>query len=209
VFHRHRDRWFKPLPVILTVTSGRGDRTRATPLRVFNVFGELRQNGYVVPDLDDALDHWIKVLGVGPWMVFEHVPVTNFAHRGGVEGTVDMTIALTQYGNAQVELIVQHDDTPSTYREFLDRHPHGGLHHLGFWPDDMDAALAYATERGLQVVTGGQIGDDGRFRYYEPVPAMSGAMLELAEVQGRRRTWFEQLAVSSRDWDGTNPVVRR
>jgi catechol 2,3-dioxygenase-like lactoylglutathione lyase family enzyme len=191
-------------------------RPRSAPIQrtgetrpVFSDFGELRQNGYVVPALEPAIHHWVEQLGIGPWLVIDHAPVTNFAHRGGPEGGVDMTIALAQYGNLQIELIVQHDDTASTYKEFLERHPEGGLHHLGFWPTDMDAALAAAAARGFEVVTGGQVGDDGRFRYYEPVPAMAGAMLELAEVTGRRLAWFERLAIESRSWDGSNPIVHR
>ncbi len=30
-------------------------------------FGEIRQLGYVVPDIEAAMDYWSKTLGVGPW----------------------------------------------------------------------------------------------------------------------------------------------
>jgi hypothetical protein len=30
-------------------------------------FGELRQNGYVVRDIQSAMKHWTEVLGVGPF----------------------------------------------------------------------------------------------------------------------------------------------
>ncbi len=34
------------------------------------IFGAIRQNGYVVRDIEAALDHWIKVIGVGPFFYF-------------------------------------------------------------------------------------------------------------------------------------------
>ena len=30
-------------------------------------FGEIRQLGYVVPDIEAAMDYWSRVLGVGPF----------------------------------------------------------------------------------------------------------------------------------------------
>ena len=38
-------------------------------MRGYEVLGPLRQNGYVVIDMDAALAHWVDVLGVGPWHV--------------------------------------------------------------------------------------------------------------------------------------------
>jgi hypothetical protein len=41
-------------------------------------FGPIRQNGYVVRDIDAALRHWTEVLGVGPFYYFERVPSEDF-----------------------------------------------------------------------------------------------------------------------------------
>ena len=46
------------------------------------IFGEIRQNGYVVRDIDSAMAHWSQVLGVGPWFYAEQVPITDFFYRG-------------------------------------------------------------------------------------------------------------------------------
>lgn len=35
--------------------------------------GNVRQNGYVVRDMDAALRHWTEVLGVGPFYYIEQV----------------------------------------------------------------------------------------------------------------------------------------
>ena len=37
-------------------------------------FGPIMQNAFVVPDLEAAVDHWTRVMHVGPFYLFEHVP---------------------------------------------------------------------------------------------------------------------------------------
>jgi hypothetical protein len=172
-----------------------------------SVFGEIRQNGYVVPDVSAAVNHWVTVLGVAPWIIFEHVPVQHF-QCDGIGHEMDMTIALAHVGNLQIELIEQHNDTPSLYREFLAQCPLGGLQHMGFWPANMDEAIAEAERQGLVLGHGGQVGDTGRFRYYR-TEAMLGTVLELAEVTGDRLTWFADWAERSRLWDGTGDPIKR
>jgi hypothetical protein len=45
-------------------------------------FGEIRQAGYVVRDIEAAMDYWSRVLGVGPWFYNERVPIENYTYRG-------------------------------------------------------------------------------------------------------------------------------
>ena len=40
-------------------------------------FGEMRQLGYVVPDIEAAMDYWSRTLGVGPWYYNPKVPIVN------------------------------------------------------------------------------------------------------------------------------------
>ncbi len=35
------------------------------------IFGDVRQNGYLVADIEAAMKHWTEVLGVGPF--FRHI----------------------------------------------------------------------------------------------------------------------------------------
>ena len=52
------------LPQDLTATR----RTRITgACNMSRFFGEIRQPGYVVPDIEAAMDYWSRELGVGPW----------------------------------------------------------------------------------------------------------------------------------------------
>src|SRR5882757_1501087 len=83
------------------------------------VFGAVAQNGYVVRDIRAAMDHWINVMGVGPWYYMDRVKTDYFRHRGK-DSDVDMSIALANSGDLQIELIQQRNDAPSMYKEFLD-----------------------------------------------------------------------------------------
>ena len=69
----------------------RGSRSASSrPDRSFNAefivmsrfFGEIRQAGYVVPDIEAAMDYWSRVLGVGPWFYNPRVPIGNYRYRG-------------------------------------------------------------------------------------------------------------------------------
>ena len=46
------------------------------------IFGAVRQNGYVVRDIQAAMKHWIEVMGVGPWYYMDRVKTDWFRHRG-------------------------------------------------------------------------------------------------------------------------------
>ena len=46
-------------------------------------FGEIRQAGYVVHDIEKAMDYWSQTLGIGPWFYNPRVPIVNYRYRGG------------------------------------------------------------------------------------------------------------------------------
>lgn len=191
-------------------------RTLATvtvaAMRGFEVFGPLRQNGYVVPDMASALEHWTKVLGIGPWHVIDPLPVVDFSYAG-TPYEIDMGIALCQQGAWQLELIAQHDDTPSVYRDFLElNHGRGGLHHLAFWPDDMDGATAHAQALGWELGMEGRVEGAGWFRYFRTeTPEHGGVVMELAQVQGAARDfWLGAEAERGLAWAGEDDgIIRR
>jgi hypothetical protein len=176
-------------------------------MRGYEVLGPLRQNGYVVVDLDAALAHWVDVLGIGPWHVYEHLPVDEFSYRGR-PATIDMSIALCQQGELQLELIEQHDDQPSVYRDFLELNSgRGGLHHLAFWPDDMDLATETAAGLGWELGMQGRVGPAGWFKYFL-TEDHGGTVMELASV--RKQWWLGDEAERGLRWtgDGEAGVVR-
>ena len=147
------------------------------------VFGKVCQNGYVVRDIEAAMQHWIKVMGVGPWFYIEDVKTDWFRHRG-VESDARMSIALANSGDLQIELIQPRNTAPSMYQDFL-KAGHTGLQHLAYWTETYDADLARLLAQGFTVGMSGEVGENGRFGYFE-TGTHPGAVIELSEVKGPR-----------------------
>jgi len=168
-------------------------------------FGPVRQSGYVVRDIEAALAHWTEVLGVGPFFYFERVPIEDFRYRGE-SSPLEVSIALANSGDLQIELIEQRNDAPSMYRDFLAA-GHEGLQHVAFWPDDLDLALKEADAAGFTVGQSGAIGERGRFVYLEsPVEGHPGSVVELSEVTGPKGRFFAHIAAVAKEWDGSEPI---
>jgi catechol 2,3-dioxygenase-like lactoylglutathione lyase family enzyme len=167
------------------------------------LFGPIRQNGYVVRDLDRALAYWTGTLGVGPFYRIDDVPVRNFRFHGE-PSEPRLTIALGNSGDLQIELIQQHDDAPSMYREFLDA-GHEGLQHVACWTTDFNGAMKKAEEHGFGVGQSGEIGRNGRFVYFD-AQDHPGTVLELSEISGPKGEFFARIREEALHWDGRDPV---
>lgn len=159
--------------------------------------GPLVQLGFVVPDLNAAIEAWLT-RGVGPFFELSHVDLTETLYRGEPT-TLDMSVAFAYAGDTQIELIEQHDASPSVYRDFLRARPSGGLHHIAHLCDDFDTVLATTTPLQLMTSKG-----SGRFAYFEP-DALTGHYLELLEATPPLRMLFAHAKGASVSWDGTAP----
>jgi hypothetical protein len=170
------------------------------------IFGDIRQNGYVVRDIDAAMKHWIEVLGVGPFFYIEKAPIKNFRYYGEPSDMV-ASIALANSGPLQIELIQQRNDAPSMYRDFLDA-GHEGLQHVAYWTRDFDADFERSQKLGYTVGQSGDVGGpDGRMVYFA-TEAHPGTVIELSEISGLKGKTFEMIAEKARTWDGSDPIRR-
>ena len=168
------------------------------------IFGAVRQNGYVVRDIHAAMKHWIEVMGVGPWYYMDRVKTDWFRHRGE-NSAVEMSIALANSGDLQIELIQQRNDAPSMYLDFLREHGEG-LQHMSYWSMDYQALYDRAIAAGFKVGHEGQIGGPkGRFAYFE-TPGHAGTVIEISDVSGGKGRFFEKVRAVAADWDGADPV---
>jgi methylmalonyl-CoA/ethylmalonyl-CoA epimerase len=126
--------------------------------------GRLFQFGYVVPNLDAALAHLNNRLGAPRFMVLREIVVQNGWFRGST-APINHSMAFGYIGDVQFE-IIENISGKSTYSEFLDRVPEGGIHHLGYSVEDYAAATADLEARGYKLVQRGTFGDT-KFGYYE------------------------------------------
>ncbi|MCV0439574.1 MAG: VOC family protein [Hydrogenophaga sp.] len=167
-------------------------------------FGEIRQVAYIVPDIEAAMAHWSGVLGVGPWFYNPRVPIRNYHYRGE-HFEPHNSVALANAGSLQIELLQTRNDVPSMYRDFL-RAGHQGVQHVAYWTEDFDADLARAQAAGFTVCMGGEVGENGRFVYFEDRSALPGTTIELSEVAGPKGRMFKLIREASVKWDGRDPV---
>jgi Glyoxalase/Bleomycin resistance protein/Dioxygenase superfamily len=170
------------------------------------IFGPVRQNGYVVRDVEAAMRHWTQVLGVGPFFYFEKVPIQDFRYQGA-PSPLEVSIALANSGPLQIELIQQRNDAPSTYRDFLSA-GHEGLQHVAYWTKSFDEDMERVLKLGYEVRQSGTIGGpNGRFVYLL-TEGHPGTIVELSEVSGAKGRFFEHIAELARAWDGSQPIRR-
>ena len=170
------------------------------------LLGPIRQNGYVVHDVEKAMDYWIDRLRVGPWFLVERVKLDWFRHRGE-DSSPELSIALANSGDLQIELIQQWNDAPTLYKEFLDA-GHEGLQHVAFWSTDYQALYDSMLDAGYPMGHEGQIGgEQGRFAYFDS-DAHPGSVVEISDVSGAKGRFFDHIRKAAANWDGRKTIQK-
>ena len=169
------------------------------------LFGPVVQNGFVVRDLEAAVGHWSGKMGVGPFYALEHIPF-GLTYFRGKPLTLDMSVAVAQWGDMQIELIVQHDTSPSIYTEFAARHGEG-LQHVGVMTTSLDQHLERLRPLGIEPVQWGETTGGMRFAYLD-TDMHPGAMIELIETGPAVEAFFSKVRRGAAGWDGSRPLRR-
>jgi catechol 2,3-dioxygenase-like lactoylglutathione lyase family enzyme len=164
------------------------------------------QLGFVVEDLEAALDYWTQIVGVGPFVVMRvGTQGRRVVHRGqDIALTLDLAIAYM--GDVQIELIRQICDTPSPFTEFLSR-GNRGLHHIAFWLEDFTQDLGHLAACGFTEAMAFYGPDNARGVTFLEAPDAIGTMVELVPGSPEKAAYFERMRNLGRDWDGTSPAV--
>ena len=160
------------------------------------------QMAWVVRDLEDAARRFSTTLGAGPFLFNRHVQLTDPRHRGQPVRT-DFSLALAQAGEVQIELIAQHDDTPSVYRDLF---PAGseGFHHVAVIVPDVSLEVERYLALGFAVASSGRFGH-ADFAYVDTSPA-TGHMVEILPDNETIRRFFGSVRKAAESWDGLDPI---
>jgi len=166
------------------------------------LFGPVIQQGYVVPDIQAAMQHWIA-RGVGPFFI-EKLRGLPGIYRGD-EAKFNLDAAFAYSGDQQIEVIQPLDDTPSIYRQYLDDHSTGGLQHLAVWVDNIDEKLAELESAGRAYEVAQRYGDG--HAYLDSIES-PGVMIQLMAHNEIMDELFDTIRAGSIGWDGNTDPIR-
>ena len=165
--------------------------------------GSVMQIAFVPADFDAALRHWTETMGVGPFFRFDHVTLLNTRHDGEpVE--IDFSIAISYWGDLQVELVQQHNDAPSIYKRWRDE-GRDGLHHVCVVVDDLAHARAVCAAAGARVAQEADVAGGGAVIYVD-TGAGPGSLVEIIQLPQSALDGFAWMREQCRQWDGSDPV---
>lgn len=166
------------------------------------------QWGIVVPDIEAGMRHWIDVFNIGPFLHIRNIrPHEHDATYRGRPTDVKITVAFSYFGETQLEIIQQLNDSPSPYRDFLAA-GRSGIQHIGFWSETYDEAYRKLVADGFTPAYTARMRGVEKATVYFDDPGAVGAMVELSLSTPRKTQLFGAMAQKVRHWDGKDPIRR-
>ncbi len=162
------------------------------------------QTAFVVEDIMAAINTYTRTLNIGPFFLLPHAKNPARMYRG-TNVPCEISLAMAFAGNMNIELIQQHDDEPSLFKEHIERHGYG-FHHFGVAHEDVEAALPLYFGEGFEVVSSNTVPTGGTVYFLEDDnPAQPGYLELLPYNEGMEET-FTRFWQAAQDWDGAEPV---
>ncbi len=165
----------------------------------------ITQVAYIVEDIQDAMTSYSRLLRVGPWFVTGPFVPREGRYRGAPTA-MQVTLAVAFSGHLMVELVQQHDELPSVYRETIERTGYG-FHHYGVPVRDLEASIATYQELGYALAFRDVSPRGTRVAYMDCTRSVHG-MIELIELTPRLEAIYTGFQRASIGWDGSDPVRR-
>lgn len=180
-----------------------------TPHRMFEQRwpeGDFRlfQLGFVVPDLLESAAHWVRVFGIGPFHV---MPRTEEPCKyRGADSSMEIQVGIAQAGPVQIELIKDHTEGASVYRDLADIHGGKGfgLHQLATVTSDYDAKTAHYQQLGYTLACELK-GPGQRVAFLDTVEDF-GYFIEVIEEKPSFLANVSKISQTCAEWDGTDPI---
>jgi hypothetical protein len=118
----------------------------------------------VVKDLDSTVKH-LEEMGIGPFFLPDAPSGAEGLYYQGKPLESDYRAFVARLGNMQIE-IIQPDDKPNPWREFLDTMGEG-IHHIGFQVSDVEGEMNRLIGHGAKVPFIGRINGQTGAAYVE------------------------------------------
>ena len=164
------------------------------------ILGPAVHQAYVYPDFNAAIARF-AACGIGPFYVLESMG--GLSKYRGEDHELSMSAAFVYSGDCCFEIITPGAGLKSTYNEFLDKSPEGGLHHIAYFSDDFAATLALLEAEGKAFRT---VQDFQIEIYCEPVENDGNPVNIQLIKRGLFDSWFDAMRDAAANWDGSDPI---
>ena len=158
--------------------------------------GPALQIGVVTNDLQQSVREWVTSTHVAPFAVLPEALVACIDAQG-CRTELPVAVALGFHADLMIELIQPLDDRDSFYRERLKRGPH--VHHFGFWPHDMERALAECEAHGWHLRARVEVKGRPPTSFFE-FPPMPSILIELIEGGSEKLASYQPIRDRARAW---------
>ena len=165
--------------------------------------GAVAQFAYSVEDVEREMLLYAEQLRIGPWFVLGPFQPPEGRYRGEPTAAT-FTIAHAFAGHAMLELIQQHDDSPSVFHEGGGPRTYG-FHHWALLTKTFDDDLARYAAAGYEEAYYDRLPTGSRVAYVDSLRDLPG-MIELIEHTDAQERFYTAMYEAALDWDGRDPI---
>jgi hypothetical protein len=162
------------------------------------------QYAYFVEDLGVAAARWATLLDAGPFFVAAHHRGDTFSYRG-TPIEADVSYAFGYAGDCQIQLIEQHDQLPSIYRDMFAPGTFG-FHHVAVLVHDYPAERQRLVDQGFEVAC--ELHANDIDACYLDTREVTGSFTELHLHTDRIVGTFARWKQAHLEWDGLGDPLR-
>jgi hypothetical protein len=156
--------------------------------------------GYVVDDLRGDVERFARDFCAGPFYAMEHIAFDEVTFEGG-PGVYDHSSAFGAWGPLLVELTQVHDAQPAGLAAALTP-PGGGIGHVAWLIDDLDAETARLAAVGMRCFHTGRTGPVSA-AWFDGPPF--GHPVEVLQRSEPLLGFYAMLREAADGWDGAEP----
>jgi catechol 2,3-dioxygenase-like lactoylglutathione lyase family enzyme len=180
------------------------DQLSENPARPFAEIPGLHHVGFVVQDIEQAAREWHAMTGIGPFLLFEHLPFDEVL-LDGAPVAFDHSAAFAAWGDNFVELQVLHRVEPAAARAHFEPSGPNALSHLAIAVDDRVGTSDRIARRGVPCAVHAY---NGPLAISQHAPTASlGFALEVHQRGDFLDGFFGAVAKAAQNWDGAQLVI--
>ncbi|MFV0643881.1 MAG: VOC family protein, partial [Sphingomonadaceae bacterium] len=135
----------------------------------------------------------------GPFVIRRHISMPTVRYRGE-DTRLSISAAHAQSGGIQIELVQQHGEEASTFRDMY-RSDETGLHHSAVWPASYEQMVQHYERLGCAVTTE-LLTAEGRGAAFVDARKLLGHMVEIYRPADSLGKLYEWVADVAHNWDG-------